>query len=66
MEKGMLITTYGQNFSYIISAIKGVEFVSDRMSNITLNDRWCDIIVPNMHYPNENKDDIKVGFYEEL
>jgi hypothetical protein len=29
----------------IISAFKRVEFVSDRMSYITLKGRWCDIIV---------------------
>jgi exonuclease III len=30
----------------IISAVKRVEFVSDRLSYITLRGRWCDIIVP--------------------
>jgi hypothetical protein len=29
----------------IISAVKRVEFVSDRMSYIKLRGRWCDIIV---------------------
>jgi hypothetical protein len=32
----------------IISAIKRLEFVSDRMSYITLRGRWCDIIVLNV------------------
>jgi hypothetical protein len=32
----------------IISAVKRVEFVSDRMSYITLKDHWCDIIL-TMH-----------------
>jgi hypothetical protein len=51
----------------IISAFKRVEFVSDRMSYITLQGRWCDIIVLNMHAPSEDKDDvIKDSFYEEL
>jgi exonuclease III len=51
----------------IISAVKRVEFVSDRLSYITLNGRWCDIIVLNVHAPTDNKDDdIKDSFYEEL
>jgi exonuclease III len=51
----------------IISAVKRVEFVSDRMSYITLKGRWCDIIVLNVHAPTEDKDDdIKDSFYEEL
>jgi exonuclease III len=51
----------------IISAVKRVEFVSDRMLYITLKGRWCDIIVLNMHAPTEDKDDdIKDSFYKEL
>jgi exonuclease III len=51
----------------IISAVKRVEFVTDRMSYITLKGRWCDIIVLNVHAPTEDKDDIiKDSFYEEL
>jgi exonuclease III len=50
----------------IMSAVKRVEFVSDRMSYITLKGRWCDIIVLNVHAPTEDKDDIKDSFYEEL
>jgi exonuclease III len=51
----------------IISAVKRVELVSDRISYITLKGRWCDIIVLNVHAPNEDKDDvIKGSFYEEL
>jgi hypothetical protein len=42
----------------VISAVKRVEFVSDRMSYIiTLKGRWCDIIVLNVHAPTEDKDD---------
>jgi hypothetical protein len=37
----------------IISAVKRVEFVSDRMSFIILRGRWCDIIVLNVHAPTE-------------
>jgi hypothetical protein len=47
--------------------IKKVEFISDRMSYITLRGRWCDIIILNIHGPTEDKiDDIKDRFYEEL
>jgi hypothetical protein len=51
----------------IISAIKRVEFVSDRMVYIILRGRWCHIIVLNVHAPTEDKtDDVKDSFYEEL
>jgi exonuclease III len=51
----------------IISAVKREEFVSDRMTYITLKGRWCDIIVLNVYAPTEDKDDdIKNNFYEEL
>jgi hypothetical protein len=44
----------------IISAVIRVEFVSDKMLYVTLNSRWCDIIVLNVHAPTEDKDyDIK-------
>jgi exonuclease III len=50
-----------------MSAVKRVEFVSDRMSYIILRGRWCHIIVLNVHAPTENKtDDVKVSVYEEL
>jgi hypothetical protein len=35
----------------ITLAVKRVEFLSDRMSYITLRDRWCHIIVLNVHAP---------------
>jgi hypothetical protein len=51
----------------IISAVKRVEFVSDRLSYIILRGRWFHIIVLNIHAPTEDKtDDVKDGFYEEL
>jgi hypothetical protein len=51
----------------IISAIKTVEFVSDRMSYIILRGRWCHMIVLDVHAPKENKTDyVKDSFYEEL
>jgi hypothetical protein len=49
----------------MISAVKKVEFVSDRMSFITLKGRWCDIILTVL--VSEDKDDVKKdSFYEEL
>jgi exonuclease III len=51
----------------IISAVKRVEFDSDRMSYIILRGRWCHIIALNVHAPTEDKtDDVKDSFYEEL
>jgi hypothetical protein len=51
----------------IISAIKRVGFVSDRMSYIILRGLWCDITALNVHAPPEDKiDDMKDGLYEEL
>jgi hypothetical protein len=44
--------------SRIISAVIRVEFVSDRVSYITLKGYWCDIIVLNVHAPTEDKDDV--------
>jgi hypothetical protein len=50
-----------------ISAVKRVEFVSDRMSYIILRGGWCDIIILNVHAPREDKiDDMIDRFYEEL
>ena len=54
-------------FRRITSAVKMVEFISDRVSCITLKGRCCDIIVLNVHAPTEDKDDdIKDSFYEEI
>ena len=51
----------------VASAVKRVEFVSDRMSYIVLRGRWCNIIVLNVHAPSEEKrDNSKDSFYEEL
>jgi exonuclease III len=51
----------------IISPVKRVEFVSDRMSYIILRGRWCRSIVLNFHAPTEDKiGDVKDIFYEEL
>jgi hypothetical protein len=40
-----------------ISAVKRVEFVSDRMSYRVLRGRWCNTIIFNMHAANEEKSD---------
>jgi hypothetical protein len=51
----------------IISAVKKVQLVSDRMSYIILRGRWCHNIVLNVHAPTEDKtDDMKDSLYEEL
>jgi hypothetical protein len=51
----------------ILSAVKRVEFVSDRMSYIILRGRWCNIIILNVHVQTKNKIDYtKDSFYEEL
>jgi hypothetical protein len=52
----------------IISAVKRVESVSDRMPYIILRGRWCHIIVLNLHAPKtkDKIDDVKDSFYEKL
>jgi len=39
----------------IVSAVKKVEFVSDRLSYIVLRGRWRNFIVVNVHAPSEEK-----------
>jgi hypothetical protein len=47
----------------IISAVKRVEFVSDRMSYIILRGRWFYSVVLNVHVPTGDKtDDVKDSF----
>jgi len=51
----------------IVSAVKRVEFVSDRLSYIVLRGRWLNIIVVNVNAPSEEKsDEAKNSFHEEL
>jgi exonuclease III len=51
----------------IVSAVKRIEFVSDRVSYIVLRCHWCNIILLNVHEPSEEKSyDSKDSFYEEL
>jgi hypothetical protein len=50
-----------------VSAVRRVQFISDKMLYIILRDRWCNIIVLNVHAPCENKgDDVKDSFHEKL
>jgi hypothetical protein len=54
-------------YNRIISAVKRVEFASDRMSYIILRGRWCHIVVLKVHAPTEDKTDyVKDSFYEVL
>jgi len=41
----------------MVSAVKRVEFVSDRLSYIVLRGRWCNIVVVNVHVTSEEKSD---------
>jgi hypothetical protein len=51
----------------IISAVKRVEFVSDRMSYIIVRACWCHTIALKIHAPTENKiDDVKGSIYREM
>jgi hypothetical protein len=51
----------------IITAVKRVEFDSDRMSYIILRGCWCHVFVLNVHVPTEDKiDDVKDSFFGEL
>jgi hypothetical protein len=47
----------------IISAVKRIEFISDRMSHINLRGHWRVLTVPA---PTEDKGDKKDAFYKEL
>jgi hypothetical protein len=50
-----------------ISAVKKVEFVSDRMSCIIPRGCCCDVIVLYIHAPTEeNIDDVKDNFSKEM
>jgi hypothetical protein len=51
----------------IVSAVRRVEFIGDKMSYIILSGCWCNIIVLNVHASSEDRgDDVKDSFYEEL
>jgi hypothetical protein len=40
----------------IISVVRTVEFISDKISYITLKGRWCDVIFLSLHAPIDHKD----------
>ena len=50
MEKEKKIIKWNRFFVHhrIVSSVKRVEFVSDRMSYIVLRGRWCNIVVLNV------------------
>ena len=51
----------------VVSAVKRVEFLCDRVSHIVLRGCWCNIIVVNVHATSEEKsEESKDRFYEEL
>jgi hypothetical protein len=51
----------------IMSAVRGFEFVSDRMLYTILWGCWCDVIVLNVHALTGDKIDyVKDSYYEEL
>jgi hypothetical protein len=67
----MKIVNLEKDFLYlkrrIVSAVKVVLTVSDRVSYIVQRVHWCNIIVLNVHAPSEEKsDDSKDSFCEEL
>jgi len=41
----------------IVSAVKGIDFITDRMSYIALRGHWCNIIGLNAHAQTEEKSD---------
>jgi hypothetical protein len=61
LQKGMGIINFAEVLflhKRIISAIKWVEYFSDRMLYIILRGRLCHIIVLNVHAPAEDKIDV--------
>jgi len=51
----------------MLSSVKRVEFVSDRLSYIVLRGCWRNIVVVNVHAPSEERsDESNDSFYEEL
>jgi hypothetical protein len=51
----------------ILSAVKAVEFISDRMLYIILRGCWFHVTVLNVHAPTGDRtDNVKDTFYKEL
>jgi hypothetical protein len=66
-ERGSPVTDRIFIYKRIILAVRRVQLISDRMSYIILRGRWCNIIVPNVHAPCEDKyNDVNNSFYEKL
>jgi hypothetical protein len=69
IEKENKIINWKQDFLYtkeyvVVSAVKRVEFVSNRLSYIVLKGLWCNITIANVHAPSQEKsDDSKDSFY---
>jgi hypothetical protein len=57
MEKETKIINWEQDFSLhkIVSAVKRIDFFSDRMPYIVLRGCLCNIIILNVHAPSEEK-----------
>jgi len=70
MAKEAKIINWGQDFFVhhgIVSGVKRVECVTDRVSYIVLRGCSCNIIILNVYAPSEEKsNDSKDSFYEEL
>jgi len=70
METETKIISWEQDFYVlhtIVSAVKRVQFVSDRTSYVVVRGRWCSVIVLNVHALSEEKsDDSKDSFYDKL
>ena len=48
----------------LVSAVKRIEFVSDRLSYIVLRGCWLHIILVTVHVPSEEKsEELKDSFY---
>ncbi|EFN64073.1 Craniofacial development protein 2, partial [Camponotus floridanus] len=67
---GSEIHSFGVGFMInkkILSAVKNVKFINERLGLLVVQGRWYKIAIINGHAPTEDKDDeIKDGFYEEL
>jgi hypothetical protein len=65
MEEEKKIMNWRQIFFVrhrIVSAVKSLEFVSDRISYVVLRAHWCNVIVWNVQPPSgEKRDDSKVN-----
>jgi hypothetical protein len=70
MGKEMKIINWEQDFFFnytIVSSVKTVDFVSDRVSYIVLRGCWCNIIALIVHASSgEKSDESKDSFYEDL